>query len=428
MSALTWRIPARLTVSGPTGWVPVERVEVVRVDGAAQVSVETWPVVGMDIDDFAKEHASSLAATRAGWSGLGIEVATVMGCEDGRTRRGTWLDADGSPVDVTIGYRLDPDVAFVVTSVRRADDESAVKDAQAIVASIAAVSVLRAEPVRPEAAPSRPDVVGSDWDDLRVSWARETKVASSGQGHSELTFEEALAAAAHHGAVGFPGVDARFLNALEPALASVVLQVAWRSVEARAGTEPDLTRQLELATNHDVLVVREHMNSVNARLVWLAARPDGVVVLEPDVDARRVSIGGADAEDLVELLLADLDAASGAGRGDARHIVTTPAALVTLLRGDLDRGEHPELAPLADGLSGFTRVRTIYRHSGRIAGGEVEWLDAGATGIWLIDRGDAAVTMSSIDRPGIRSALLAALPGSAPAHRVGHEPEATAAR
>ena len=77
-----WATSSRISVSGPSGWAPVERLEVAHASGRAVVRVERFPALpDADIDALADMHADRLAADGSTISGAAPHE--VLGSADG---------------------------------------------------------------------------------------------------------------------------------------------------------------------------------------------------------------------------------------------------------------------------------------------------------------------------------------------------------
>ncbi len=407
MTTPMWRMPARIAVSGTGEWLPVERVDVRHVGGGAQVTIETWPVADLNLDQSVADHATALAGTQAGWTDLGVEPASVIG-RDGRRRRAQWLDGAGDPLDVTIGYRPDDLGMVVVTIATREGDAALAQAAVAVAGSITVDGLFGSEaaPSNGSAPPAR-DVDDAAWAGPARSWMRADHVAGSQGRPSWITFEEALATASRHGARSYPGVRGQHLSRLDPAQAALAVEVGRRAINARLIDDPALAGDLEVAAAHDLLVVHEQVGREAGPTRWLALRPDRAVVIETDAAAARTSVRALPADDLVVELL---DGCEGAPPTEA--LVVARADLLGTVY-DRTKAGNAALEPLGEDIRAIHRVRSVARSGEVVTGGEVQWLDTGSRGSWrIVDGADPEhVELQPMTRDGMVAALVAVLPG-----------------
>jgi hypothetical protein len=369
MVAMTWRAPARVSVSGTQGWYPLERLDVVHSTGAALVSVETWPAGDRELAEFVADHVDRRLAP-SGWEQLADGPATVLGKDGGRRLRGTVRDDDGQQTELTVEFCLDGGQIFVITSLARGD-EAVKAESAAIARSVRAAGFLRSDPAAA--------LVPADAD----QGADKPGPAVAADDEMRLTFEEALAVAARTGVATLPGVDPRYLSGLDDPGRELALYVAGRSVEARGGfASGPLGTALDLATRHTALLT---VDGPYRERHWFAVRAESAVAVRTDPAGGTIGLRLLRSAELIERLLD--------GVGEA-----------------MSEGPLPDVAVLeADGARP-TLVRGIHRRDSVIAGGEVEWF-AGPSGSWRVSRqDDGTAALSATHRAELRAALTELIP------------------
>jgi len=356
MTTLAWRAPARASVCGPSGWVPVERLEVVRPGGQAYVRVESTPV-GADAD------LEALVAATDHFPGAvdgGLAPTVVLG-GPGRTRTLSWSE-DGRAMCATVRYGLHEGRFVVLTSVTPDGNPDTAAEAEAILAS---VRFARPATGRREALPLR-ETDQAHWATVARLWQGSGTLSRS-QTHT-ITSEEAFGAAQHFGVTLLPGADPSVLDGLDPAARDAVTSASWRSLVARgADTDTGLREALELAASHDLLVVLAADDAV----AWFAARPQRMVVV---------------------------------ARGARPHELE----LAVHQTGEL---AHRVLAATASS-RGPVRLRSAYRADGAVTGAEVGWHQADPFGPTAHPRRTTA-DGSELSADDIRRLLGTLLPAGA---------------
>jgi hypothetical protein len=290
-----WTTTSRISVSGPSGWAPVEQLEVPHASGRAVVRVERYHVApDADIDSLAAQHGVRIAVE--GGTDSGTEPHEVLGSADGRRRTVTWSDEDGR-LQAVVDYALDRGRLVVVTTVTPVDDPTLADAAAGVVASIRV-----SEPVHmPEdQLPLRPGRV--DLSEVARAWREGTR-PEPGEEHV-ITTEESFGAAKHFGVAMLPGADTSRWDQLDMAQRDLAAAVAWRSLEARGAADgTDLGEALELAASHDLIVMVTERRGDESSTQWFAARPDRMVRLRPS-GAGRITLTTHPTHDLADLVLA----------------------------------------------------------------------------------------------------------------------------
>jgi hypothetical protein len=296
-----WATSSRISVSGPSGWAPVERLEVAHASGRAVVRVERFPALpDADIDALADMHAARLAGDGSTISGAAPHE--VLGSADGRRRTITWSD-DSGRLEAVMDYALDRGRLVVVTSVTPVDDPALAEAAATVAASVRVTDPVH---MPEEELPLRPDRV--DLGDLARAWLVGTSVESRSE--HVITTEESFGAAKHFGVAMLPGADTARWDQLDLAQRDLAAAVAWRSLEARgASTEGDLGEALRLATSHDLIVLVTERTDAESRAQWFAARPDRMVRLRP-AGPGLISLSTHPSADLADIVLADVSRGS----------------------------------------------------------------------------------------------------------------------
>lgn len=297
----TWATSSRISLSGPSGWAPVERLEVPHASGRAVVRVERFPAgPDADIDALADMHADRLAGDGATISGAAPHE--VLGSPDGRRRTITWSD-DVGHLQAVLDYVLDRGRLVVVTTVTPVDDPVLAEAAATVAASVHIADPLH---MAEDELPLRPDRV--DLGDLARAWLAGTSVESR-QEHV-ITTEESFGAAKHFGVAMLPGADTARWDQLDLAQRDLAAAVAWRSLEARgASTDGDLGEALSLAASHDLIVLVTERIGGESRAQWFAARPDRMVRLRP-AGPGLISMSTHPSADLADLVLTDVSRGS----------------------------------------------------------------------------------------------------------------------
>ncbi|SFC44774.1 hypothetical protein SAMN04487968_106224 [Nocardioides terrae] len=299
MTALAWRAPARASVCGPSGWVPVERLEVVRPGGQAYVRVESTPV-GADAD------LEALVAATDHFPGAvdgGLATTVVLGAP-GQSRTMTWSE-NGCAMSATIRYGLHDGRFVVLTSVLPDGNAATAAEAEAILGSVRFVTPAAGAP---EVLPVREND-RADWTTVTRLWQGNGTVSRS-QTYT-ITSEEAFGAAQHFGVTLLPGSDPSVLDGLDPAARDAVTSASWRSLVARgADTDPCLREALELAASHDLLVVL----AADDALAWFAARPQRMVVISRGTRPHELELAVHGTGELATRILA----ATARSRGSVR--------------------------------------------------------------------------------------------------------------
>lgn len=350
MVQLRWRAVARLSVSGPADWAPVERVEVHHRSGEAVVRVENWPVSpDAVLEAVASAHAAEWAAAgkQCAW-----QPATVLG-HDGLTHSMTTENLSGHQVTATVSYALDRGRAYAVTQVVPTGDPDRAEETAAIVGSVSIAAPLDVEP---EQLPLR-GTDGVDFTAIGQAWqGSETPVLGPTY---LLTLEESFAVARRYGVAMLPGTDTTQWGLLDAAQRELASAVAWRSLVARgATTDPDLRQTLEIAASHDLLLVVTTGTGERSGTAWYAVRADR---------AAKVTIGEA------------------AGTICLSNLATTALADVVI----------------TDQEGQDTRASCVYRHDGRIVGQEISWCADAAPGDMRTSLATLLPT-SAMDRGDVR--------------------------
>ncbi|WP_107764287.1 hypothetical protein [Nocardioides terrigena] len=352
MTELLWRAPARLSLSGPAGWTPAQRVEVYHRDGDALVRVETWPVdPSADLDTLAAAHAGVPQDAEDPEDG-GIRVADVLGSVDGRQRVLTWTDPAGGRRTATLSYVLEGGRMVAVSVVVPTSDPDKAEQASAITASLSRSSPLD---LPTEGLPLRPSSI--DHDTLRASWLAGSD-PDTGPWQT-ITVEESFAAARHFGVPMLPGADTASWSVLDPAQRDLAAAVAWRSLQARgAEDDPVLREALELAAGHDVIVVLS-TGGDSPTTRWLAARPDRSVEVAPGARPGVIRLRSFATAGLADLVLATTPAgaevnASSVYRADGRLLGRETRWTADTDDGDVVRRGLADLLP-PDPLTGPDR-------------------------------------------------------------------------
>ncbi|MBD3945614.1 hypothetical protein [Nocardioides ganghwensis] len=290
-----WTTTSRISVSGPSGWAPVEQLEVPHASGRAVVRVERYRVPpDADIDSLAAQHGVRIAVE--GGTDSGTEPHEVLGSADGRRRTVTWSDEDGR-LQAVVDYALDRGRLVVVTTVTPVDDPTLAGAAAGVVASIRV-----SEPVHmPEdQLPLRPGRV--DLSEVARAWREGTRPEPREE--HVITTEESFGAAKHFGVAMLPGADTSLWDQLDMAQRDLAAAVAWRSLEARGAADgTDLGEALELAASHDLIVMVTGRRGEESSTQWFAARPDRMVRLRPS-GAGRITLTTHPTADLADLVLA----------------------------------------------------------------------------------------------------------------------------
>lgn len=296
-----WTTSSRISVSGPAGWAPVERLEVPHASGRAVVRVERFPALpDADLDQLAELHAERLAVE--GSTDHSTARQEVLGSPDGRRRTLTWSDESG-PLQAVMDYVLDRGRLVVVTVVTPVGDPLLAEAAASVAASVSI-----ADPVRmpDDDLPIRPG--GVDLADLARAWRAGT--TPEARPEHVVTTEESFGAAKHFGVAMLPGADTGRWDQLEPAQRDLAAAVAWRSLEARgASDETDLAEALGLAASHDLIVLVTERTADASRAQWFAARPDRMVRLRP-AGPGLIALSTHPSADLADLVLADVSPGS----------------------------------------------------------------------------------------------------------------------
>lgn len=301
-----WATSSRISMSGPSGWAPVERLEVHHASGRAVVRVERFPVdPDATIDDLAEQHSRRLAVDAA--SDSGITPHEVLGSSDGRRRTVASSDRSGA-VQTVADYLLDSGRLVVVTVVTPVGDVGLAEEAAAIAASASIADPVR---IPTDELPLRPGQV--DFGDLARAW----RAGTTPEARSEhlITTEESFGAARHFGVAMLPGADIGRWDQLDADQRRLTAAVAWRSLEARgAAADSDLAEALELAASHDLILLVAEQRGEESAVRWYAARPDRVVRLRPRAPGL-IALSTHPAADLADLVLADLVLSDGAPDG-----------------------------------------------------------------------------------------------------------------
>jgi hypothetical protein len=394
MVALSWRTPARISVSGPDGWFPVERVEVHHVEQEARVAVESWPGAEDEREFAARYVAARLAPI--GWHQLAEEAVTALDGVPAYRLRGT---TGAGAIELTVDFCTETGRTTVITSARSGPDATVATEAAAIAASVRMASYFDgdAETVLSADPGQRPAVV----EPVEVC----------------LTFEEALAVAAQHDVPTLPGVDPRYLSGLAASARELVLQVARRSVQARDadGTGP-VSTALALAARHEALLT---VQRPGAQPQWVALGQGALVQIARDLAAGTLSLRLRPIGELPDRLLGTVSGVAAPTADSGGAIQCDPDHLAAVLAG---ADGPPELSRLR-GAEAAT-VRGVRREAGAIVGGEVEWVRAGSAR-WSVERsGGAPITLLPTDRAALVARLAELLPPALrePAGVVGEVP------
>lgn len=296
-----WTTSSRISVSGPSGWAPVERLEVPHASGRAVVRVERFPALpDADLDQLAEMHADRLAVE--GSTDSGTARHEVLGSPDGRRRTLTWSDESGT-LQAVMDYVLDRGRLVVVTVVTPVGDPLLAEAAATVAASVSI-----SDPVRmpDDELPIRPGGVGLG--DLARAW--RTGTTPEARPEHVVTTEESFGAAKHFGVAMLPGADTGRWDQLDPTQRELAAAVAWRSLEARgAADETDLAEALGLAASHDLIVLVTERTADAPRAQWFAARPDRMVRLRP-AGPGLIALSTHPSADLADLVLADVSPGS----------------------------------------------------------------------------------------------------------------------
>lgn len=297
----TWATTSRISVSGPSGWAPVERLEVPHAGGRAVVRVERFPVVpGADLDALAELHASRLSVE--GCTDSGTATHEVLGSPDGRRRTLTWSD-DAGRLQAVMDYVLERGRLLVVTAVTPLDDPVLGETAAAIAASVHVTDPVH---MPEEALPLRPGAV--DFEELARRWRGGT--TPEVREEHVITTEESFAAAKHLGVAMLPGADTGRWDQLDAGQRDLAAAVAWRSLDARgASADTDLAEALGLAASHDLIVLVTERTEAESHAQWFAARPDRMVRLRP-AGPGLIALTTHPTADLADLVLADVSPGS----------------------------------------------------------------------------------------------------------------------
>lgn len=296
-----WRASARLSVSGPEGWAPAERMAVHHRDGHALVTVESWPVdPEVDLEQLASAHAAQLAGPQRVPSPL-VE-ATVLGHPDGRGCTVSWSDAHGQVLTASLGYALRPGRMFAVTQVAPEGDPARGSEMASILAS---VTISTAAEIDEQTLPLLCDA-GPGLAAVAEAWRRGASASETIETVEHLlTTEECFGAARHYGVAMLPGSGSPAWHLLDDAQRELASAVAWRSLQARGvQDDPALCEALELAAGHDLLVVITAHVSSEPRTQWYAIRTDRMVRVRPGDMPGTLRLACFDTASLADLVLA----------------------------------------------------------------------------------------------------------------------------
>jgi hypothetical protein len=318
-----WSTSSRISVSGPAGWAPVERLEVPHASGRAVVRVERFPALSdADIDDLAALHGERVAVE--GWTDSGAGPHEVMGSADGRRRTVTWTDDAGLRLQAVMDYVLGLGQLVVVTTVTPVDDPALAEAAATITSSLRVTDPVE---MPEEQLPLRPSRVNLG--DLARAW-REGTHPEPREEHV-ITTEESFGAAKHFGVAMLPGADTSRWDQFDLSQRDLAAAVAWRSLDARgASGGTDLADAIGLAASHDLIVMVTQRRGEKSSAQWFAARPDRMVRLRP-LGKGRIALTTHPSADLADLVLAG----------------TTPESAMT--------------------------AAAVYRADGHVVGDEISW-------------------------------------------------------
>jgi hypothetical protein len=298
MNRPSWQAPARISVSGPVPWQPVERVEVRHPDGDAVVTVESWPVPpDADLDALVPDDPAPTEPV-PGWKDTGIGPATVLGSPEGRSRAIGWTDPDGVAKTATLSYVLDHGRFYAIAQVTAQGATEKIADVAEIVRSISVAAPFRADP---EQLPLRP--AHADFTAAVAAWHEGGPPTDSPT--FTLTTEESFGAARHYGVAVLPGVDTRQWNLLDEPRRDLAAAVAWRSLLTKgAESDPALREALEIAASHDlIVVVTVRGPAADGATRWYAARPDRTVEVRRGSEPGLVELRVVDTGSLAALVM-----------------------------------------------------------------------------------------------------------------------------
>jgi hypothetical protein len=371
--SVAWIHRSALMVGGPAGWFPVERMDVLRGDGAAQVGVETWPTSETDLDRAVENHLDRSQLTARDWQPVELDGAEEASDAGTRRRSYSRIDSDGNEVRAELLYRRVPVGLFVVTTTWRSTVVGACAEAQLVAHSAALVS--------------------------------------SAPKSFRLTMEEVVVAALRAGATSFPGLPHDYEASLGSD-AAVVLAVAARSLSARRSEDPALDRCLELGFRPDLLATVDTLGAGVRTTTYFAARSDGAVAITADRRSGELVVSVLEPEHIAATLLAGIrDSTSQPERFEIS--IAELESLAGGRSGDTGR-ELP--ASLLGSTHTIRRVRTAYRSNLALAGGELQWLVSADGSAWRLEpAGGRADTPVLVDASG-RTQLLAQLAQILPGH------------
>jgi hypothetical protein len=395
-----WRHLSRLTASGPTDWLPLERLEIVHRDGSARVVAEAWPASGASLRAVADRHGDLMAEGAADWEDRGL-------VEDGDVLRrdAGWKAPDGTRLHASISYRPVPGGLCVITAWAPTDG-TLLDEASEISASIRPLTVLPAGELSTPHTSSPPS---DAWRSIRTSWHEDRSIDSVLGTPSRITLEEAVSATKHHGSRAFPGIDARAMAEVDAS--APALRVAARTLALRLTDDHLLDRRLSVALRHDLLIVVDTVSAGRRSRSWYVVRPDAGVQVRIDQTAGAVELYEISVPELSGWLLQGVPIAEHTGGP-----VPVRWAQIIAAAG----GEGADLLETSAPVS-ITRVRTVYRTGSTIAGGELLWMNGTDAGPWRVDgTGDLAVaadlTLVPVSRKALHVALVDLLPGNGANH------------
>lgn len=318
MTGISWTASSRLSLSGLTGWAPIERIDVPHNSGRALVRVECFPIdPAQDLLSLATLHGESLSAQQ--WRDSHLTAGAIAGSTDVLSRKAVWSDDEGNRIETVVRYVLAGGRLMVLTTITPEDDSELIGEADTIRGS-----VRIAEPIEltTQALPLRPGQ--ADFSEVTRAWRHGTEPAAATE--HVVTTDESFGAARHFGVAMLPGADTSGWDQFDESERELAAAVAWRSLRARgaeAGT--DLAEALEIAASHDLIVMVSELRGQQSTSQWFAARVDRMVWLRPDGPGRTVLTCHPTA-DLADLILAgtreqDRDLTASAVYRSDGHIV-----------------------------------------------------------------------------------------------------------
>ncbi len=398
-----WRVSEEATFSSPSGtdihlrlnrarneWnssdlaAQMEAAARIQVRGIKEITASTMPLTGGRV-----AHDRRFTSESDGIASIGRVVCLV---EDGLalTVSASWTEG---------GLGADADIDIAVASIRLLNRP--VTDAPA------------ASDMPPARAPAkRPPVDSSAWSELRNAWSGTHPVEARLRRVTRWSPVELSVCAAVLGAPSFPTVGGELLASMSPDGLIATLDAVTRSLLARglvrAGDDgltdlsEDLRELMEVALYADLTILVERLGAPANGRWWFGLRPDRAaqVTVLPDGSRECAEI---EPDHVIAQLLA-LTQAPGIVAADP----TGPADAGRVTLQDLVDGTGPVLA--------LVRFNSTWRVGETVRGGTFTWAIGADGALWLAEPQAKEATpvwqLRSIDFEGLRSDLLAHLPGT----------------